>query len=423
MQRFGFARSRPDDGGGDAAGAYGSAALRSGLVLVRKRSKALGLLGSDWKKRRIALYGRGNALAPRNVLLVLSEPASDEVTEEFELDAAVARRGGARSAGTCRRGAEPAPPARRRRRRRRGALVFGRALRRGARRRVARDDRGRGAIGWRGRRAARDAASSAPDAPQVAGAADSMRVRSCSPRRAASPAAFARGAPPPLPPRRRSRSTAARARAADVRRRPPPAAAKTAAASRARRRRPWGARAAAAAAAGRRGGWWRGGALPRAAGGAGPAADDAVYALSADEAASRGALRQCDVDGDGFVEAAEGAALLTRSGLPKPQLKHAWALADADGDGRRARRIVVAMHLVKLAAKRGVPLPAALRRASPRIAPGGGRARPPRPPPRRPCRRAGAAPPSTRPPRRARGRSRAAARRRGARAAATRAAA
>ena len=59
-------------------------------MLVRKRSKALGLLGSDWKKRRVALYGRGNALAPRNVLLVLSEPASDEVTEELELDAASA---------------------------------------------------------------------------------------------------------------------------------------------------------------------------------------------------------------------------------------------------------------------------------------------------------------------------------------------
>ena len=64
--------------------------VRLQAVLVRKRSKALGLLGSDWKKRRVALYGRGNALAPRNVLLVLSEPASDEVTEELELDAASA---------------------------------------------------------------------------------------------------------------------------------------------------------------------------------------------------------------------------------------------------------------------------------------------------------------------------------------------
>ena len=47
-----------------------------------------------------------------------------------------------------------------------------------------------------------------------------------------------------------------------------------------------------------------------------------------------------------------GAALLSRSGLPKPQLARAWALADVDGDGRLSRgEFVVAFHLVKLAAK------------------------------------------------------------------------
>jgi hypothetical protein len=72
-------------------------------------------------------------------------------------------------------------------------------------------------------------------------------------------------------------------------------------------------------------------------------------------------FNQNDKDGDGFVTAADAAALFAQSGLPREVLRELWNLSVPSHDNKlNFREFVVGMHLVVCVSKRHLPVPATL---------------------------------------------------------------